>query len=58
MTGLNIGGWIFLIAAWTAILAITAFCAYRILFKNTSLSELNNEDKNQNQMKRTKNQSK
>jgi hypothetical protein len=29
--GLNLGGWIFLIAAWGSILAITIFCFWRVL---------------------------
>lgn len=43
-SGLNTGGWIFLIAAWTAILVIVAFCAYKILFKNKSTPAPNNDD--------------
>ncbi|MFZ5518484.1 MAG: hypothetical protein ACOY90_17780 [Candidatus Zhuqueibacterota bacterium] len=30
--GLNAGGWIFLIAAWGAILYFTFYCFYKVLF--------------------------
>ncbi len=36
ITGLNLGGWIFLICAWTFILSITIFCVYKILFHKKS----------------------
>ena len=38
-TGLNLGGWIFLIAAWGFILFFTFYCFYKVLFSKSKQKE-------------------
>lgn len=33
-TGLTLGGWIFLIAAWSTIFSVTVYCFVRLLQSN------------------------
>jgi hypothetical protein len=37
--GLNTGGWIFLVAAWSAIIVVTLFCFKRVLSTHNQKKE-------------------
>jgi hypothetical protein len=37
--GLNLGGWIFLITAWSAIISVTVFCFRRVLSTHNQKKE-------------------
>ena len=39
-TGLNFGGWIFLISAWGFILFFTFYCFYKVLFHKSKKEEI------------------